>query len=287
MRKTYLLVLAAILAASGLTVSAVFSTGAIAAANEVEAVSSGSSRPDIGESPLDFDLLPSMDSSEDTSDPSDASSEEPPIPESSRNTPESSHASSGSASSASSSSGSSSHPISSPSSTPSTPPPSESSFTTSESSSAPSSSPSSSIPSQPPSSTPSSSSQPSSTPSGTPSSTPSTGETLKVSLNGQVTEGDAYTILCQIVEAETGGSFHTEALKAQAVAAHSYICYENNAGRTPSLNGRTASQKTKDAVAAVLDELLYYNGSTTPPPPTGTCRRPFRSPPSVSKWKAT
>ncbi len=267
MRKTYLLVLAAILAASGLTVSAVFSTGAIAAANEVEAVSSGSSRPDIGESPLDFDLLPSMDSSEDTSDPSDASSEEPPIPESSRNTPESSHASSGSASSASSSSGSSSaasspsnssHPISSPSSTPSTPPPSESSFTTSESSSAPSSSPS---PSQPPSSTPSSSSQPSSTPSGTPSSTPSTGETLKVSLNGQVTEGDAYTILCQIVEAETGGSFHTEALKAQAVAAHSYICYENNAGRTPSLNGRTASQKTKDAVDAVLDELLYYNGS--------------------------
>ena len=266
MRKTYLLVLAAILAASGLTVSAVFSTGAIAAANEVEAVSSGSSRPDIGESPLDFDLLPSMDSSEDTSDPSDASSEEPPIPESNRNTPESSHASSGSASSASSSSGSSSaasspsnssHPISSPSSTPSTPPPSESSFTTSESSSAPSSSPSSSIPSQPPSS----SSQPSSTPSGAPSSTPSTGETLKVSLNGQVTEGDAYTILCQIVEAETGGSFHTEALKAQAVAAHSYICYENNAGRTPSLNGRTASQKTKDAVAAVLDELLYYNGS--------------------------
>ena len=270
MRKTYLLVLAAILAASGLTVSAVFSTGAIAAANEVEAVSSGSSRPDIGESPLDFDLLPSMDFSEDTSDPSDASSEEPPIPESSRNTPESSHASSGSASSASSSSGSSSaasspsnssHPISSPSSTPSTPPPSESSFTTSESSSAPSSSPSSSIPSQPPSSTPSSSSQPSSTPSGAPSSTPSAGETLKVSLNGQVTEGDAYTILCQIVEAETGGSFHTEALKAQAVAAHSYICYENNAGRTPSLNGRTASQKTKDAVAAVLDELLYYNGS--------------------------
>lgn len=268
MRKTYLLVLAAILAASGLTVSAVFSTGAIAAANEVEAVSSGSSRPDIGESPLDFDLLPSMDSSEDTSDPSDAPSEEPSATESSESIPESSHASSGSASSASSSSSSaasssssSSHPSSSSSSTPSTPPPSESSFTTSESSSAPSSSPSSSIPSQSPSSTPSSSSQPSSTPSGTPSSTPSTGETLKVSLNGQVTEGDAYTILCQIVEAETGGSFHTEALKAQAVAAHSYICYENNAGRTPSLNGRTASQKTKDAVAAVLDELLYYNGS--------------------------
>ena len=66
MRKTYLLVLAAILAASGLTVSAVFSTGAIAAANEVEAVSSGSSRPDIGESPLAIDLLPSSDSSENT-----------------------------------------------------------------------------------------------------------------------------------------------------------------------------------------------------------------------------
>ena len=113
MRKTYLLVLAAILAASGLTVSAVFSTGAIAAANEVEAVSSESSRPDTGEAPLDFDLLPSMDPSEDTSDPSDVpsedlsdpASEEPSATESSESIQESSHASSGSASSASSSSG--------------------------------------------------------------------------------------------------------------------------------------------------------------------------------------
>ncbi len=92
------------------------------------------------------------------------------------------------------------------------------------------------------------------------SSAPASGETLRVSINGTITEGDAYDLLCQIVEAEMGGTFHSEALKAQAVAAYSYIKYENAAGRTPSLPGRTPSQKTKDAVSAVLGETLTYGG---------------------------
>lgn len=92
------------------------------------------------------------------------------------------------------------------------------------------------------------------------SSAPTGGKNLRVSLGGVVTEGSAYDILCQIVEAEIGGSYHTETLKAQTVAAYSYILYENAAGRTPSLPARTPTQKTKDAVESVLGQALYYNG---------------------------
>lgn len=80
-------------------------------------------------------------------------------------------------------------------------------------------------------------------------------------VNGTVQEMDAYTALCRVVEAEMGGSFHTEALKAQAVAAYSYILYENNRGAAASLPMREPTQKTKDAVAAVLGQAVYYGGS--------------------------
>ena len=80
-------------------------------------------------------------------------------------------------------------------------------------------------------------------------------------MGGVVTEMDAYSAICQVVEGEMGSSFSPEALKAQAVAAYSYIKYENNAGRSPSLPMRTPSQKVKDAVSAVIGQAVYYNGS--------------------------
>lgn len=256
MRKTYLLVMAAILLAAGLAVTAVLSTGSIASANDPGAAvflpADPSPLPETGGTPLDADppaFSESSELSEGVSEspsseelPSEGTSSAPLQPSSvlSSSSLESSDAQSNTPSSGSASSSASD-------SQPSGPPPVDSSFDTSESS----------VPSSAPSSAPSS--EPSSEPSS--SSAPSAGETLRVSLNGHTTEGDAYSILCQIVEAETGGSFHTEALKAQAVAAHSYIRFENAAGRTPSLPGRTPTRKTMDAVSAVLDKLLYYNGS--------------------------
>lgn len=80
-------------------------------------------------------------------------------------------------------------------------------------------------------------------------------------INGSNQWVDVYDYLCQTVEAEMGGTFHTEALKAQAVAAYSYIRYENARSTAVSLPLRTPTQKTKDAVAAVLGEAIYYNGS--------------------------
>ena len=57
-----------------------------------------------------------------------------------------------------------------------------------------------------------------------------------------------------------GSTFSSEALKAQAVAAYSYIKYENARGAAVSLPQKTPSQKTKDAVSAVLGKAVYCNG---------------------------
>jgi stage II sporulation protein D len=58
-----------------------------------------------------------------------------------------------------------------------------------------------------------------------------------------------------------GSSFDEEALKAQAVAAYSFIKSKNNAGIAPSLAMKSnVSSKFKSAVSAVSGEAIYYNG---------------------------
>lgn len=89
------------------------------------------------------------------------------------------------------------------------------------------------------------------------------GITLKVSSGGRVYSDDAYEILCQIVGAELGSTTELEALKAQAVAAYSYIRYANTVlGTTPSVAMRSNySKSVEKAVAQVLGEGVYYRGS--------------------------
>lgn len=98
------------------------------------------------------------------------------------------------------------------------------------------------------------------------SSTPSsdvlgveTGEQLTVYANGSRVTDDAYTIICKVVANEMNDTMHTEALKAQAVAAHSYIVNSNNSGTIPSVGFRTPTTKIKKAVAEVIGELVYVN----------------------------
>lgn len=86
-----------------------------------------------------------------------------------------------------------------------------------------------------------------------------TGEKLTVYAGGSVVTDDAYTILCKVVANELNDTIHTEALKAQAVAAHSFIVNSMNSGSTPSVGFRTPSTKIKNAVAEVLDQLVYVN----------------------------
>ncbi len=86
-----------------------------------------------------------------------------------------------------------------------------------------------------------------------------TGEKLTVYANGSMVTDDAYTILCKVVANELNDTIHVEALKAQAVAAHSFIVNSINSGSTPSVGFRDPSTKIKNAVAEVVNQLVYVN----------------------------
>ena len=77
---------------------------------------------------------------------------------------------------------------------------------------------------------------------------------------GNVT-GDAANILAQVVMGEIGGSFNEEAIKAQAVAAYTYIKYYNDNGNVPYVAVRTPNDTVKRCVNEVIGQMVYYNGS--------------------------
>ena len=80
---------------------------------------------------------------------------------------------------------------------------------------------------------------------------------------GAYIKGDYMDIIPYIVEAEMGGGFNTEALKAQAVAAY---CWLINAGSTkgsaPAVPLKNPTQKAIDAAAAVNGQKVIYKGET-------------------------
>lgn len=122
---------------------------------------------------------------------------------------------------------------------------SSSSTTTSEPTSSSSSSSSSSIPVQP---------------NEVITNTSAANEILSVSVNGDVVSGTALDIVSGIVANEVGGSFAPEAIKAQAVAAYTYIKYFNLRGSTPSAYLNEPNDSIKVLVASVIGEAVYYNG---------------------------
>jgi len=99
-----------------------------------------------------------------------------------------------------------------------------------------------------------------------PSSTPSAvappvtlGNLTVSNSTGQKITGTPEVIISQIVEAEIGGSFETEALKAQAVAAYSYFLANGAAsGSAPYSPLKTPTTKTTNAVKSVLGKVVTY-----------------------------
>jgi stage II sporulation protein D len=88
------------------------------------------------------------------------------------------------------------------------------------------------------------------------------GETLTAKVHGEVQEFDAYELVCMIVANEMSPSFNVEALKAQAVAAYSYVKYHNVKGLTATvLVKEDVPDAIKSAVASVWGQCCYYNGS--------------------------
>ena len=95
----------------------------------------------------------------------------------------------------------------------------------------------------------------------TPSADYNWDETLSVTVNGSSLRINAYDLVCQVVQVEMGGSLDAEALKAQAVAAYTYIKYNNSRGLAPSVGRNTnVNAKVQSAVQAVMGEAIYYNG---------------------------
>ena len=72
--------------------------------------------------------------------------------------------------------------------------------------------------------------------------------------------GSLLDILSQIVYAEMSSTMHTEAMKAQAVAAYSYIMYNGGSVTGVALK-ENPPQNVVDAVSSVLGQALYYDGS--------------------------
>lgn len=125
------------------------------------------------------------------------------------------------------------------------------------------------IPSSKPSSASSKSSSASSKPqsssaSVTSSAPPLVEKKVWVTVNGKAQELALLEVLPQIVENEIGSSAEPEALKAQAVAAHTYIQYYNDRGNAPAVSLKAvypANQAKMDAaIQAVADKIITLNG---------------------------
>jgi stage II sporulation protein D len=93
-----------------------------------------------------------------------------------------------------------------------------------------------------------------------PGGPPGVAETFRIMSGGELIEGPAFDILTRVVEAEVGGGFHPEAIKAQAVAAYTYIKRHNLAGSIPNLPTRPASANVVRYTREVWGTAIFHNG---------------------------
>ncbi|MBQ8171330.1 MAG: SpoIID/LytB domain-containing protein [Oscillospiraceae bacterium] len=105
------------------------------------------------------------------------------------------------------------------------------------------------------------------TPESTPEPQPSTGnseaanEILTVMSRGEVISGNAVDIIAGITQTEVGYTFAPEAIKAQAVAAYTYVQYCNKYGTYPQVVvSNNVADSVKVLVESVIGECIYYNG---------------------------
>lgn len=86
-------------------------------------------------------------------------------------------------------------------------------------------------------------------------------EVFNAKYGGAVHTDDAFDLICRIVNNEISSSFSDEAIKAQAVAAYSYVKYHNVNGLTPSVLVKSnPPQRIVDLVSSVWGKCCYYNG---------------------------
>ena len=80
--------------------------------------------------------------------------------------------------------------------------------------------------------------------------------------NGQRVSGPANEIIAQLLEGEMGSFYHIEALKAQAVAAYSWlICNGAASGSAPPAPLKKPGQQAINAANAVAGQVAIYGGN--------------------------
>ncbi len=83
--------------------------------------------------------------------------------------------------------------------------------------------------------------------------------TVKNQSTSKKVTGPANEIIAQIIEAEMGSGYHVEALKAQAVAAYSWLLCNGAAdGKAPSAPMKTAGKRAIEAANAVAGQVAVY-----------------------------
>ena len=94
------------------------------------------------------------------------------------------------------------------------------------------------------------------------SSDAAAGEILTVKANGSTVSGSALEIVGRMTQNEVGHTFAPEAIKAQAVAAYTYVKFCNEYGTYPSVGlASTVSDSVDVLVRSVLGKAVYYNGA--------------------------
>lgn len=88
------------------------------------------------------------------------------------------------------------------------------------------------------------------------------GEILTVKANGSTVSGTALEIVGRMTQNEVGHTFAPEAIKAQAVAAYTYVKFCNEYGTYPSVGlASSVTDSVNVLVQSVLGKAVYYNGA--------------------------
>lgn len=81
-------------------------------------------------------------------------------------------------------------------------------------------------------------------------------------ISGGLVTMDAHEMLCRMVYNEIGGSWDTDAIKAQVVAAYTHLRYNDSIGHTPTIALKSGyPQVIEDCVSAVEGRCVLYRGS--------------------------
>lgn len=86
-------------------------------------------------------------------------------------------------------------------------------------------------------------------------------EKLTIIAGGKKLTGKASSLVAKVVMNEMGTGFEKEAIKAQAVAAYTFIKQQNKSGVTPYFGVKTPTADLQKTVNSVIGKAVYYQSN--------------------------